>query len=70
VYAFNTQESSAAAVFSKLHLSASKAANNIVVSSATKKTALEAIQNDGHGEDMRLGASEVEAVGEDSLSGM
>jgi hypothetical protein len=70
VYAFNTQESSAAAVFSKLRLSASKAANNIVVSSATKKTALDAIQNVGHGEELRSGASGPEVVGGDSLSAM
>jgi hypothetical protein len=34
----------------------------MVVSSATKKTALEAIQNDGHGEDAPIDPLEVDAV--------
>jgi hypothetical protein len=50
VYALSTHESFAVDVSSKLWRSASKAANSIVVSSETKKTALQAIQKAFHGD--------------------
>ena len=65
VYALSTHESSAADVPSKLRRSASKAANSIVVSSDTRKTALQASQKAGHGDgawDVEMESAGVEEV--------
>ena len=59
----STHDNSAAEVPAKLWRSASKAANNMVVSSDTKKVALHAIQNAGHG-DFTAGVADAFGVGD------
>ncbi len=49
----------------KLWRSASNAANSMVESSDTRKTALLAIQKAGHGDAVRAGVAELTDVGED-----